>query len=122
LAWRSGDAGGQETIVATAAGLIEWPAGSVAAGEPVAGRPGGVALGGGFVWVTDSVNDKLLKIDLRKHLVIDQIPVGADPTGVVVGGGAVWVANSQVGTISRVNLEMSTVVQTLRRRSAQLLV
>ncbi len=114
FATRSGEPGGLGTLAAGAAGLVDSPSGKIVAEVPVAGRPGGVAVGAGAVWVTDSVNNTLLQIDPSKRLVVDRIHVGANPSGVAVGGGFVWVANSQDGTISQVNPTTDTVVDTLR--------
>ena len=66
------------------------------------GRPNGVAYGAGAVWVTDSADDLLLRVDSAGQ-VIDRIPVGRGPAGVTVGGGEVWVANELDDTVSEVN-------------------
>jgi YVTN family beta-propeller protein len=66
------------------------------------GRPNGVASGAGAVWVTDSVDDQLLRVDSADQ-VDDRIPVGRGPAGVATGGGEVWVANQLDGTVSEVN-------------------
>ena len=114
FATRPGDDGGLDAIRANAAGLVEWPSGKISAEVTVSGRPGGVAVGEGAVWVTDTVNNTLLRIDPSKRIVIDRIQVGGDPSGVAVGGGAVWVANSQNATISRINPKTDAVVDTLQ--------
>ena len=66
------------------------------------GRPSGVASGAGAVWVTDSADDQLLRVDAAGR-VDDRIPVGRGPAGVAAGGGQVWVANQLDGTVSEVN-------------------
>jgi YVTN family beta-propeller protein len=66
------------------------------------GRPSGVAVGAGAVWVTDSADDQLLRVDSAGQ--VDQsIPVGRGPAGVAIGGGEVWVTNQLDGTVSEVN-------------------
>ena len=77
-------------IAANAAGLVD-PHGHVVAEVPVSGRPAGVASAGSL-WVTDSVNASLLRIDPKKRTVVDRIGVGANPGGVAVSPGAIWVA------------------------------
>lgn len=114
LATRSAGPGGLGALAANAAGLVEGPAGRIVAEVPISGRPGGVAVGEGTVWVTDSVNGTLLQIDSSKRVIVDRIQVGSDPSGVAVGGGLVWVANSQSGTVSEVNPTTDRVVGTLR--------
>ena len=66
------------------------------------GRPSGVGYGAGTVWVTDSADNMLLRVDPEGR-VIDRIPVGRGPAGVVVADGEVWVANELDGTVSEVN-------------------
>jgi ABC-type transport system substrate-binding protein/DNA-binding SARP family transcriptional activator len=66
------------------------------------GRPNGVAYGAGSVWVTDSADNMLLRIDPAGQ-VNDDIQVGSGPAGVVVADGEVWVANELDGTVSEVN-------------------
>jgi YVTN family beta-propeller protein len=108
---RSG--GGPGTVLAAnAAGLLEAD-GQVAGQVPVAGRPTGVAVGKDAVWITDSVNGTLLRVDPARKLVVDRIGVGADPSGVCVGAGSVWIANSADGTVSQVNPDTDTVVATI---------
>ena len=100
------------TIAANAAGLVESN-GHVAAQVPISGRPAGVATGAGALWVTDSVNARLLRVDLQKRSVVDRIVVGSDPGGVAVGAGSVWVANSQDGSVSRIDPVNDNVVATI---------
>jgi ABC-type transport system substrate-binding protein/DNA-binding SARP family transcriptional activator len=76
------------------------------------GRPNGVAYGAGSVWVTDSADNMLLRIDPAGH-VNDRIQVGSGPAGVVVADGEVWVANELDGTVSEVNPGSGTPVATI---------
>ena len=66
------------------------------------GRPNGVAYGAGAVWVTDSADNVLFRVNLAGQ-VIDRIPVRFGASGVVVADGEVWVANELDGTVSEVN-------------------
>jgi len=77
------------------------------------GRPGGIASGAGAVWVTDSADDLLLRVDSSGQ-VIDRIPVGRGPAGVTVGDDEVWVANGLDGTVSEVNPGAGRQVATIR--------
>ncbi len=76
------------------------------------GRPNGVAYGAGAVWVTDSADDLLLRVNSAAQ-VIDRIPVGRGPAGVTVGDGEVWIANELDGTVSEVNADAGTPVATI---------
>ena len=66
------------------------------------GEPGGIAYGANAVWVTDTADDRLLRIDPERRTV-DRIPVGHHPTGVAVGGGQVWVVNQLDRNVSEIN-------------------
>jgi ABC-type transport system substrate-binding protein/class 3 adenylate cyclase len=57
--------------------------------------PGGVAVGLGQVWVTNTAGDALREIDpASSQPAGSPIPVGSSPTGVAVAGGHVWVVDS----------------------------
>ena len=88
---------------ANTVGVIDPGQGDLSAVVTGVGRPSGVASGVGAVWVTDSADDLLSRINPATHAVVDQIPVGRGPGGVAVGGGEVWVANQLDGTVSEVN-------------------
>src|SRR5204863_3301543 len=77
------------------------------------GEPGGIAAGGGAVWVTDTASDLLLRISENGRSV-DRIPVGHRPTGVAVGDGQVWVVNQLDRTVSEVNPQALRVVRPIQ--------
>lgn len=57
--------------------------------------PGGVAVGLGQTWVTDTAADALREIDpATSKPAGSPIPIGSAPTGVAVAGGRVWVVDS----------------------------
>jgi DNA-binding beta-propeller fold protein YncE len=75
--------------------------------------PSSVAVGFGSLWVTDVVDNTLLRVEpesLRREEVIE---VGDSPTAVVVGHGSVWVANFRDGTVSRVDPDSNEVVSVI---------
>ena len=69
----------------------------------VGNGPSGIAVGEGGVWVADSLDNAVVRIDPNRRAVVETIPVGQSPAGVAVGGGSVWVANSGDGTVSRID-------------------
>jgi DNA-binding beta-propeller fold protein YncE/predicted Ser/Thr protein kinase len=76
--------------------------------------PGGVAAGGGAVWVTDQLGDRLVRIDPTANRVERSIPVGRGAGGVAFGGGSVWVADAIAHTVTRVDPRTTSVVATIR--------
>lgn len=107
------NSGQTAAIAAGAAGLVGG-GGHVIAQVPTPGRPGGIAVGEGAVWITDSIGGMLLRVDPDKNLIVDRINVGAGASGVAVGAGSVWVSNSDGGTVSQVNPRTDTVAAPIR--------
>ncbi|MGI8620788.1 MAG: ABC transporter substrate-binding protein [Actinomycetota bacterium] len=104
---------GLRRVPPNSVGIIDASSGAIASRLPLQGRPGGVAVGAGSVWVTDEVAGTLLRVDPVEQIVVDTIPVGDAPAGVAVGEGAVWIANSDGNTVSQFNPESGTVVATI---------
>lgn len=67
--------------------------------------PSAIAVGGGSVWVAESLAGKVIEIDPRANggQQVASIVVGNGPTGIAYGLGAVWVANSVDGTVVRID-------------------
>jgi YVTN family beta-propeller protein len=79
-------------------------AGRVDARIDVGDSPIGVAAGTGAVWVANTGDETVTRIDPRAGRAVGSpIPVGEDPRAIVAGGGAVWVANFGDGTVSRID-------------------
>jgi len=98
---------------ANTVGVIDTGRADLSAVVKGVGRPSGVAYGAGAVWVTDSADDLLLRVDSAGR-VVDRIPVGRGPAGVAVGDREVWVANELDGTVSEVNPGAGRQVATVR--------
>ena len=69
----------------------------------VGNGPTAITVGGGGVWVVDSLDDTVVRIDPGTRSVTATIPVGRSPAGVAFGAGSVWVANSGDGTVTRID-------------------
>ena len=59
---------------------------------PVGHGPTGIAVGDGLVWVANSDDGTITKIDAARRRVVATINVGNRPTGVVTTTGRVWVS------------------------------
>jgi len=77
------------------------------------GEPGGIAYGAGAVWIVDTAEDLVLRIDPDSRTV-DRIPVGHRPTAVAFGGGQVWVVNQLDRNVSEVNPQALKQVGTIQ--------
>ncbi len=81
------------------------PANGEAAALPVRLERGisGVALGRGFVWVSDPLEGEVLKVSPEAGEVLKRIEVGGRPGPIVFGGGRVWVADEDGAGITAIN-------------------
>jgi YVTN family beta-propeller protein len=70
---------------------------------PVGNAPGGIAVGGGYVWVTNSADGTVSQIDPEALSELQRIPVGNGPTGVAVGSSHVWVARTFDHRVSKID-------------------
>jgi YVTN family beta-propeller protein len=66
-------------------------------------EPTAIAVGDGGVWVADSGDNAVVRIDPTTQAVTNTIDVGHAPQGIALGDGSVWVANSGDGTVSRID-------------------
>ena len=82
----------------------------VVARTSVGNDPSAIAAGAGSVWVTDSDDNTVTRLDpASEGAVIGTTSVGQGPTALAVGAGAVWVANTQDDTVSRIDPRTGTV-------------
>jgi serine/threonine protein kinase/DNA-binding beta-propeller fold protein YncE len=74
-------------------------------GEPIRLGPGvsALAIGHGFVWVSDPTAGEVLKVSPSAGEVVKRIEVGGRPGAIVYGGGRVWVADEAGAGIVAIN-------------------
>jgi YVTN family beta-propeller protein len=113
LAWKPWQPAALAAVAENSIGIIDPNRTEVIAEIPVGTRPGGIAVGDGYAWVTNTGADSVSQIDLRKRSVALRIDVGRAPRGIAVAEGSVWVANSGDRTVSRINVATARVVQTI---------
>ena len=80
---------------------------------PLGNGPGAIAAGEDAIWVANSRDDTVSRIDPVTRAVDARIEVGRMPSGIAVGAGAVWVANSLSGTVSRIDPRTNRVAKTI---------
>lgn len=87
------------------------PATNAVLGEvPIGGRPSGVALVAGDVWVGNRDDETVLRIDPRTRRVVRRIGLGAEPSQLAVGAGSIWVFSRPANVVLQVDLATSDVV------------
>ncbi len=74
----------------------------------VGNAPSAIAAGAGSLWVTNSADGTVTRID-PTTLVVKTIPVGHGPAGVGVNGAAVWIANTGDNAVVRIDTETNAV-------------
>lgn len=74
--------------------------------------PTAVAVGFGDLWVTDSFENTVTRVD-PAGVVVAPIPVGHGPIAVAVGNDAVWVADSLDDAVVRIDPDTNSVVDTI---------
>jgi peptide/nickel transport system substrate-binding protein len=94
-------------------GVIDVDRAEVIGAVRVGSRPGGIAVGEGSAWVTNTGADTVSQIDLGTHAVVNTIEVERGPVGIAVADGSIWVANSGDRTVSRVNVGVGRVVDSI---------
>jgi YVTN family beta-propeller protein len=82
------------------------------------GSASAVTTGAGSVWVADSGDGTVSRIDPSSGALVDRIPVGGDPTSIASGAGSIWIADTDGATVLRINPTTETVTQTIRLGTA----
>jgi serine/threonine-protein kinase len=72
--------------------------------------PTAIAFGYGALWVTNSSEDTVSRIDPGTRTVVARIRVGRDPEAVSAGAGGVWVANQAEDSVTRIDPATNRVV------------
>jgi YVTN family beta-propeller protein len=72
--------------------------------------PTAIAFGYGALWVANSSEDTVSRIDPSTRTVVARIRVGRDPEAVSAGAGGVWVANQAEDSVTRIDPATNRVV------------
>jgi peptide/nickel transport system substrate-binding protein len=96
------------------AGILDPATGALTGQIPLGGTPTALAAGAGVVWVVDTDDDSVGRIEMGSRRLTQTIDVGGAPTSVAVGDGSVWVANSTSGTVTRIDPVTGRVRQTVQ--------
>jgi peptide/nickel transport system substrate-binding protein len=111
LLTRGGGSTASASIQPNSVGVFSPSSGRVAQTFSAGETPGGVAVGLGATWVTNTNTDTVSQINGGSTAPNQQYQVGQGPVGVAVGNGSVWVTNGLDGTVSRIDPEALQVTQ-----------
>ena len=90
------------TVVPNSVAAVDPKTGRVEADVPIGGHPVAIAVGEGAVWVANSDQETLVRID-PKSKDVTSIGLGTDVADVAVGFGSVWVAGGNGETLTRID-------------------
>ena len=75
--------------------------------------PTNIASGGGGLWVVNSSDDTVVRIDPVSGKVGVPIATGSGADGIAYGAGSLWVTSSRDGTVSRIDPHSRSIVTTV---------
>ena len=113
LIWKPWQPPALASVAENSIGVIDPDRDEVIGQIPVGTRPGGIAVGEDYAWVTNTGDDTVSQIDLVSRSVVGRIDVGRAPTGIAAAEGSVWVANGGDRTVSRINVATGRLVENI---------
>ncbi len=93
-----------------AVGLIDPDGGRITHQYSVGRGPGAVVAGSGSIWVANTLDGTVTRIDRKRHREVD-IPVGGAPHGLAFGAGALWVADGDARSVAQIDPGSNNVLQ-----------
>ena len=114
LALGGSDGGGLSLVRPNNVAVIDPRTNEIVAEVPVGIRPGPITFGAGSVWVGNTEDRTLTRIDPKTRTSAGTIGLdGQTPTGLAFGEGALWVAHGFLGRVSRVDPQFGRLTDTL---------
>ena len=77
-------------------------------------NPHGIAFDGTHIWVTNSGNNTVSKIDISDNSVDEPVRVEKNPHGIAFDGTHIWVTNSGNNTVSKIDISNNSVDEPVR--------
>ena len=87
-------------------------------GDPVriGGKPRGIAVGGGLLWVSSPTVNEIVVIDPSSSRVLERIEVADDPREVRAGEGGIWVTSAGTSEVTAIDPGSREVAGTVKVR------
>jgi len=76
-------------------------------------NPSGVAFDGAHIWVSNSGDNSVSKININTNDVVESVSVGSLPHGVAFDGAHIWVSNPGDHSVSKININTNDVVESV---------
>jgi YVTN family beta-propeller protein len=93
---------------------------AIGAPIPVGRGPLAVAASAEAIWVSNTLDGSVSRIDPVANLVTATIPVGDSPLGIAAGFGSVWVASVTSGKVARIDPTTNQVTATVQTQAGAL--
>ena len=90
-------------LVGDSAGAVNFGGSGLAVRARVGSQPQAIAAGDGAVWVVNSGDGTVYRLNPKTGSVVDRIPAGREPTGIATGAGGVWVVDSGTNRLLRIS-------------------
>jgi len=107
--------GGDEsdgTIAENAVGVLDPESGELRSEIPVGGGPGPSAADAESVWVANTLDDTVSRVDAESGQVAT-IDVAGEPAGIATGEGFAWVTDATEGTVDQIDPSANRIVGSL---------
>jgi YVTN family beta-propeller protein len=108
-----GDADRLTRIDENAVGVINPDEGAISAQYAVGRGPSAVIAGGGSVWVANTLDGTVTRIDRERDEAVT-IAVGGAPAGLAFARGSLWVADSDASSVTQVDPGANKIVQPIQ--------
>ncbi len=110
---QGGDGRSIEVATGDSVGFVDVQTNRLVADVPVGTTPTAVISAAGAIWVTNTADGTVDRIDPVTHTIRQTVPVGNGPSGIAFGDGSIWVTNGLSGTVSRISPGTNRVVETI---------
>jgi YVTN family beta-propeller protein len=91
-------------------GVIDPDGGRITAQYPVGRGPGAMVVGGGSMWVANTLDGTVSRIPAGRHQGV-AIDVGGAPRGLAFGAGSLWVADGDARSVAQIDPGTNKVLQ-----------
>ena len=105
----AGEDDADATIAENSVGVLEPEGGAVRSQIPVGNGPGPAAADADSVWVANTLDDTVSRVEIDSGQVAT-IDVGGEPAGIATGAGFTWVADATEGTIDQIDPRANRIV------------